>query len=42
MFYWQLGKHMGIHDIPENAEEFAAFNRAYESAHFDLARAMSP
>ena len=33
-FYRQLGERMGIHDIPENAEEFEAFNRAYESAHF--------
>lgn len=34
-FYWtELGRRMGIRDMPESFEAFDAFNRAFEQTHF--------
>lgn len=32
--YRELGRHMGIRDIPESLEEFEAFHDGYEQTHF--------
>jgi hypothetical protein len=36
-FWRQVGQRMGIRDIPESFEAFAAYHRDYEAAHYRLA-----
>lgn len=33
-FWTEIGRRMGIHDMPESYEAFDAFNRAFEQEHF--------